>query len=122
MPASQVAKVQNFDFGAPAAEASVLKFQVRKGGKCTLRFENPEGVADGEVTVQVSDDGTTWADMTAANNLTAVANVSIPRKQWREYVVLLRETKDAFMQVLAVGSTRLQMQIRADAKLEVDVI
>jgi hypothetical protein len=122
MPASQIAKVQDFDFGAPAVEDEVLKFRVRNGGKCTLRFENPEGVADGEVTVQVSDDGTTWADTTAANNVTAVANEAIVRKEWKEYVVLLRQEKDAFMRVQAVGGTRLQMQVRADAKLEIDVI
>ena len=119
MPASQIAKVDLYDFGAPAAEAVVLSFSVLNGGKCTLRFENPEGVADGEVTVQVSDDGVTYADTSAANNLVAVANEAIPQKQWKEYVILLRQTQDAFMRVQAVGGTRMQLQIRKDAKLEI---
>jgi hypothetical protein len=103
MPQSQVASVQNFDFGAPVVEGTVLKFRVHHGGELALRFENTEGVADGEVTVQVSPDDSTWADTSVANNLEAVANVAIPRAQKRDFNILLRQGLDSYVQVLALG-------------------
>ena len=122
MPQSQVAAVQNFDFGAPVAEAEVLKFRVVHGGKLALRFENTEGEADGEVTVQVAPDGTTWADTTDAENLAAVANEAIPRAQYRDFTILLRQTEDAWFRVQAAGGCRMVMQARADMNLEIEKI
>lgn len=122
MPQSQVAAVQTFDFGAPAVEATVLKFRVKHGGEVALRFENTEGENDGEVTVQVAPDGTTWADTTAAENRVAVANVSIPIGQKRDFTILLRHEEDKWLQVLAVGSCRMGLQIRADMNLGIEKI
>ena len=122
MPQSQVAAVQNFDFGAPAVEAVVLKFRVKHGGEAQLRFENTVGEADGEVTVQVAPDGTTWADTAAAENRVAVANEAIPQKQKRDFTILLRHNLDKWVQVLAVGGCRMGLQIRADMNLEIEKI
>ncbi len=122
MPQSQIAKVQLFDFGAPAVEAEVLKFRVSQGGELSLRFENTVGEADGEVTVQVAPDGSTWADTDAANNRVAVANESIPRGQKRDYTILLRAVEDAWLRVQAVGGCRMEMQARADANLQLEKI
>lgn len=61
MPATQVASVPNYDFGAPAAPAPVLTFRVRndQGGKQAVRFENT-GEVPYAVTTEVSPDGQAW--------------------------------------------------------------
>jgi hypothetical protein len=122
MPQSQVAAVQNYDFGAPATEDEVLKFRVKHGGELALRFEHVEGDTDGEVTVQVAPDGDTWADTTAAANRVAIANAAIPIAQKRDYTILLRAEEDAWMRVQAVGGCRMVMQVRADMNLEIEKI
>lgn len=122
MPQSQVAVVQNFDFGAPVVEAEVLKFRVVHGGMLALRFENTDGVADGEVTVQVAPDGAAWADTTVANNLVAVVTEAIPRAQKRDFTILLRQDEDAWFRVQALGGCRMVMQVRADMDLEIEKI
>jgi hypothetical protein len=120
MPQSQVAKRDVYDFGAPAAEAVVLKFRVPRGGKLDLNFENSEGVADGEVTVQVSEDGVTYADTTAAANLVAVANEAVQRGCRKSFAgVLLREGLDNYMQVQALGGCRMNLQMVKDQNLEI---
>lgn len=112
MPKSQVAVIANYDFGAPAVEDEVLKFRVKGGGKLGLRFENADGVNDVEVTVQVSADGSSWADTTAAANVVAVANESIQKRTFKDFTILLRQTQDAYMRVQAVGGARAVMQVR----------
>jgi hypothetical protein len=118
MPKSQVAAVQNFDVGLPATEGEVLKFRVVHGGKVSMRFENAEGLYDGTVSVQVSPDGSTWADTTDADNLKGVVDEVIPQVEHRDYTLLLREGVDTHMRVVGLGETRLQVQIRADMNLE----
>ena len=115
-------KPQVFDFGAPAVEAEVLRFRVARGGQVALRFENPEGVADGEVTVQTAPDASTWVDTAAADNLVAIANEAIPQKQARDFTINLRQDEDAYMRVLAVGGCRLQMLVTADPTLEIELM
>lgn len=119
MPQSQVAAVQNYDFGAPVVEAEVLRFSVKTGGKLALRFENTEGEADGEVTVQVSDDNVTFAD-TAAENLVAVANEAIQRGTHKDYTILLRAGVDNYFRVQAAGGCRMVMQVRSDMDLGIE--
>ncbi len=122
MPQSQVAAVQNFDFGAPAVEAEVLKFRVKHGGELALRFEHAEGDTDGEVTVQVAPDGSTWADTTTTNNRVAIANEAIPIAQKRDFTILLRAVEDSWLRVQAVGGCRMVMQARSDMNLEIEKI
>lgn len=124
MPRTQVASIGTYDFGAPTAEGVVLQFRKKDGvgGRLQLTFENPEdSVANLEVTVQVGEDGTTWADTSAANNLTAIANQTIVRKAHRTYEMLLR-TIDNYFRVQAVGATRGILQMRGDQKLEITQI
>ncbi len=120
MPQSQVAAVQNFDVGLPAVEAEVLKFRAHHGGKVQIRFENEEGDNDGTVSVKVAPDGSTWVDTTAADNLEAIVDEVIPRAQHRDFTILLRQEEDAYMQVVGLGETRLQVQLRSDMNLEVE--
>ena len=116
MPKSQVAVIANYDFGAPAVEAEVLKFRVKGGGKLGLRFENADGVNDVEVTVQVSADGSSWTDTAATPNLEAVANETIQKRTFKDFTILLREGADAYMRVQAVGGARAVMQVRDSTK------
>jgi hypothetical protein len=116
MPMGQVASVPTYDVGCPAAEAAVLKFAVSHGGKATIRFEN-DGDNDATVSVQVSADNSTYVDTSDAQNLKAVVDEVIQRGCKKEFVVLLRPGKDLFMQVLAYGNTRMQVQIRPDMGL-----
>jgi hypothetical protein len=111
MPKTQVAHVQNYDFGAPVSQAEVLKFSVEVGGKRSLHFE---AIGDNPitVTVQVSPDGSSWSNTSAANNNTAVVSEVLPAGVWKEYQVNLRAGKDTFMRVLASGADRCQLQIR----------
>lgn len=121
MPQNQIATQGHYDFGAPVTEGEVLRFRTRdnRGGKLQLLFENPDGESDGVVTVQVSPDGTTWADTTAAANLEAVADVTVERRCSRQAEILIRPNEDAFMRVQASGGTRMALQIRGDAILEI---
>lgn len=116
MPRSQVATVANYDFGAPAAEAVVLRFQVRvgHGGNLPLTFENLDDV-DGEVTLQVSEDDATFVDVGNAN----LVNAAIPARQEVNEVLSLRQGKDNFVRVQALGGVRLRMQVRHDESLQI---
>lgn len=120
MPLSQVANIGVYDFGAPTAIATVLIFRVKgkTGGKLSLKFENPDGVNDGTVSVEVSADGVTYAATTAGNNLAAVTSVAVPRRTAKDATILLRRDTDAWMRVRALGACRMQLQIRGDAILE----
>lgn len=121
MPRTQTANVAIYDFGAPVTEDAVLTFQARRGGRLTVRLEN-YGDTDLAATLQVSDDGSTWADTTAAANTTAVADVTIPPRQYREYQISLRDGEDAWMRLQASGGVRGQMQVRGDEILIVHAI
>ena len=114
MPASQTAHIDTFDFGAPSTEATIKDWAVRddQGGNVYIRFENAEGLADGTVTLQVSADDSTYADTTAAANLEAVADVSIPRKTFKDFTINLRAGKDKYLRLLASGGCRMTAQIR----------
>jgi len=116
MPARQIASVDNYDFGAPAVEAEVLQFEVLIGGKLALTFVN-EGESDLEVTVQVSADGSSWADTTAGNNLVAVANETIIPKTNKDYAIIARADVDLYLRVQAVDGVHGSLQVRPDAAL-----
>jgi hypothetical protein len=120
MPHTQVANVACFDFGAPAAQAVVLKFHAKRGGKLTLRFENAEGSADVAVTAQVSVDDVPahFANTSVAANGFALVAESIPQKQYKEYQLFLRQGADNYLRILASGEARCQLQIRGDAILD----
>ena len=122
MPKSQVAAVSNFDVGAPLEEAVVLKWKLRNfhGGKVTFRFEHAAGDGTPLVSVQVSEDGASFIDTTATDNLAAVVDEAIPPLQNKEFVVGLRSGEDNFVQVLASGGdARLHVQVRGHEILDV---
>jgi len=120
MPQLQTAVVDVYDFGAPVVEDEVLKFRVPRGGKLDLNFENSEGLADGTVTVQVSADDVTYVDTSAAANLVAVADEVVQRGTRKSFAgVLLRNNLDKYIQVLASGGTRMNLQMRKDQNLEI---
>jgi hypothetical protein len=119
MPRSQVASVANYDFGAPKAEGEVLRFALREGhgGNLPLTFENL-ALTDGEVTVQVSEDGTSFVDHDNAD----LVNLAVPAKHEVNDVMGLRQGKDNFVRLLAVGGIRMRMQVRRDANLQIRLI
>ena len=90
------------------------------GGVIQLRFENPEGLNDATISVEVSADNSTYAATTAANNLEAITNVSIPRKTFNDYELLLRQGVDLYMRVRGSGRTRVQMQVRTGGFLDIE--
>lgn len=120
MPASQVANIAVFDFGAPAATGTVLQFRTKidRSGKLDLKFENSDGANDLTVSVEVSTNGSSWAATTAGNNLVAVTNVAVPKKVSKEATILLRRGIDLYVRVRASGSARGQLQVRGDVILE----
>ena|SRR3990172_8170174 len=120
MPASQVANIGVYDFGAPRVTGTVLQFRVKNNasGKLDLKFENAVGDAAGAVSVEVSTNGSSWAATTAGNNLAAITAVAVPQKVERAFTILLRRDLDAYMRVRASGACRMQLQIRGDPILE----
>lgn len=114
MPSMQTAVVANYDFGAPVAEAVVLEFRVKEnqGGKLDLMFEN-QSENPMTVTVQVSADGTTYAD-------TSVADLEVLAKTRSDAkTILLRQGLDKFVRLQAVGGTRGRLQVRPDSLLDI---
>ncbi len=122
MPRSQVAVIDNFDLGLPAAAAQVIEFKLRPdhGGVIQLRFENSEGENDATLSVQVSADGSSWNATSAANNLEVITNVSIPRKTFNDYELLLRPGIDNYVRVTGSGRTRVQLQLRHGGLLDIE--
>lgn len=111
------------------AAAVVKKFRLKQasGGKLILEFTNDDGVNDLTVSVQVAftPTGLTptganngWAATTVANNLTAVTNISVPKKTTKSATLLLRRGIDHYVRILGVGRCRAQVQIRGDQILE----
>lgn len=121
MPRQQVANIGTYGFGAGVTENAPLTFSVRRGGRITARVENQNDPLTGAiaVTLQVSADGTTWADTAATPNGTAVADVSIPARQFREWQILLRQGQDNFFRLQASGGGRGELQIRNDEILQI---
>ena len=124
MPRTQVANIGTYGFGAGVTENAPLTFSVRRGGLLTIRDENQNEPQTGPivVTLQVSADGTTWADTAATPNLTAVADVSIPARQYREWQVRLRQGQDNFLRLQASGGGRGELQIRGDEILQIKTV
>lgn len=118
MPRLQTAQVANFDFGAPAAAAEVLRFNARQGGKLHGVISNL-GDTDLTVSVQVSKDNATFAATTVANNLQAVTGLVIPARQSRDILLNLRQGQDQFIKVLGAGGVRGELQLRDDCHLDV---
>ena len=122
MPKSQVASVSNFDVGVPLVEAVILKWKLRffHGGKLTFRFEHAAGDATPQVSIQVSEDGSSFVDTTATDNLAAVVDEAIPPLQNKEFEVGLRSGEDNFVQIVAFGGdARLHIQLRGHEILDV---
>lgn len=123
MPQTQTAQVAVYDFGAPVAIGTVLQFRARQGGKLDIKFENPAPSSVPFIaTLQVSADGITWADTSATSNGEAVAAVSVPPRESKEFTVILRADKDRHFRLRASGGTRGQVQIRPDSILEIVAI
>lgn len=123
MPRTQAAHVPTYQFGAGAVSGApddvVLRFEVFQGGRQELRFESADAEEDVTVSVEVSEDGTSWNATTAANNNEAVTNEVIKPRTSRNFTVMLRAQKDLFMRVRAIGSDRCELQIRGPAELEI---
>ena len=118
MPKSQIANIGHYTFGAGITENAPLTFRVRHGGRLTVRAENNSDRAM-TVTLQVSADGSTWADTAATPNGTAVADVSIPVRQHREWQINLRQGQDNWFRLQAAGGAQGNLQIRGDEILEI---
>jgi hypothetical protein len=112
----QAAKVSTYEFGAPVAEAVVIRFKVREaqGGIVNFNFQNP-GDNDGIVTVQDSADGTTWYD-------TALADLTIKSGGYKSTDVQIKQNTRRHLRVQASGGTRMQLQIRPNELLDIVVV
>ena len=121
MPRTQVANIGTYGFGAGVSETAPLTFSVRRGGRVTVRIEN-QGDATMTATLQRSADNSSWADTTAAANTTAVADVSIPPRQYREYQISLRDGTDNYFRLQASGGVRGELQVRGDEILQIVAI
>ena len=129
MPQLQVANIGTYDFGARVTAGApgdvVLSFRKRpgQGGKLILTFENPPDNPDGSLTVsvEVSEDGTTYAATTVANNLVAITNAVVLARQHRTFELGLR-VDDNFVRVRAIGSLRGILMIHGDELLDIITI
>jgi hypothetical protein len=125
-PSPQVANIGTYDFGAPAAAGApgdvVLVFRKKPGmgGKVTMTFVNPVDNPAGTLTVsaEVSEDGTSYAATTAANNLVAITAVALVSRQKRTFELLLR-VDDAFLRIRASGALRGQLLFHGDELLDI---
>lgn len=118
MPKTQIANIGHYPFGAGITENAPLTWRVRQGCRLTVRAENNSDRAIA-VTLQVSADGSSWSDTAATPNGTAVADVSVPVRQHREWQVNLRQGQDLWFRLQAVGGGQGNLQIRGDENLEI---
>lgn len=129
MPTPQVANIGTYDFGAAVAAGApgdvVLVFRKKpgQGGKVRMTFVNPPDNPAGSLTVsvEVSEDGTSYAATTAANNLVAITNHVLPSRTNKNFELLLR-VDDAFMRVRAIGALRGQLLFHGDEMLDIVTI
>ena len=120
MPRTQVGQVSSYPFGAPAAIGTVLLFAVRNrsGGPVRLHFETPDADNTITVSIEVSEDNSSWAATTAAHHGEAVTAEDILPRTGRDFTVALRATVDNFVRIRALGSDRGSVQIRPNELLE----
>lgn len=137
MPRSQVAAISHFDVNAPHAPVAasavtvlILRERYGRGGKLNFRFEpktqfgghDEDAESDVEVSVDVSPDGVTYAATTASNNLVAVAAVTVPALEARDFTIALRRGTDAYVRVRARSvqfkASRLGIDVRGAEDLE----
>lgn len=128
MPQKQVAAVSVYDVNAPAVAATVLVLRQRfaRGGKVlfnfrpTTSFGGHDETAENDATVslEVSDDGTTFVATTAAANLAVVTDEVVGALTERTFEIALRQGVDNFVRVVALGGTRLQIQVSPNHDLE----
>jgi len=121
MPKTNVASVQNYDFGAPVALATVLKFRVKKPGDLDIRLELVDAVNDMAIVGAVSDDDVTYTTTTVNDNR-AIINETVQAKCSQSWNIGLRAEKDLYLRFQASGGARGQLQIRGSAQLEIVTI
>ena len=126
MPNLQTAVVLNEDFGAPAAEAAVLAFRTRdgQGGKLEVVVEMDAGNT-GTLTYSLqvapadaSGNPGTFVDTAAATNLEAVVDETLTPGTRNSHTIIVRPGVDAFLLLVASGSTRGRLQLRGDFILD----
>lgn len=129
MPSLQVANIGTFDFGAPVASGApgdvVLVFRKRAGhgGKVALTFINPPDNPDGTLTVSVetSEDGSSYAATTSAAHLVAITAATLTARTKKTFEQLWR-VDDNFIRVRASGGLRGQLLIHSDTLLDIVTI
>lgn len=110
-------------------ETRPLTFRVKdeQGGKLIFNFENPDGVNDLVVSIQVAVDGSApktptetngFVATTAAANGSAVTNVTVPRRGNKQATISLRRGVDNWVRLIASGGARGVCQIRGNELLE----
>lgn len=129
MPANQTAATGVYGFGAPNGADDdaneILRFSVRRGANINVRVENlGRDETEGDVTfsIQVSPLTISWADTTAAANLTAVADVAIGPREHRDFPIGLRQGTDQMLRFVASGGVQGNVQINGDEHLQIVTI
>lgn len=110
------------DRGSKHFPSGVLRLKVNNGGLVAVRIENGDGLHPLDVTLQVSADGVTWANTSAANNGDAVVNEAVARTAAVDFSVLLRQDTDNYLRLVARGTggeSRGQMQLRGRPALDI---
>jgi hypothetical protein len=72
-----------------------------RGGRINATFEAADDAVT--VTLQVSQDGITYSNTTAPNNVSAVVSQTIPARTRWSFPLLLREGKDKYLRLVATG-------------------
>lgn len=122
MPQSQIANQSNYDLHAPAGgsanEKTVAKFNVLKGGRLGIRFDNPSD-EDITVTLRLYD-----SPAAAYEDSAVVADAVIDAKTFEDYDVPVAAGHITKLAVLAYSTNggRFQMQVRGTDLLEIDAI
>jgi len=91
-----------------------------RGGPLTIGVEaDIQNQDDLTVSLLVSEDGKNWAATTAPNNTEAVTSVAVKPGASKSFKVILRQGKDNYLGLAALGGGRGRFQVREANNLDI---
>jgi len=97
-------------------KAAQTEFYVRQAGKLRVLIDNPSLLNDLVVTLETAPNGEKFNPITAAANGEAVDGVTIARKTYRDYNIILEE--GTTLRVFATGGAKGEIQLDSDDILD----
>jgi hypothetical protein len=107
-----------YEFGATVGGAAALQFAVKRPGGILQCSVEAYDVAT-TISIQVSEDGTTWVATTVASNGIAVTSQQVVAGGVYNFSLRLRDNKDNYMRLVpAAGAGRGIMRVHGDGILD----